>query len=162
MLAPTSLNGAYANQLESSATPKGVDTHDERTLGDQILDTPYVLAMSRQEVLELFQTPPAPTETELDGEYAAYAHLGHSDEDRQFVLSFLYTRYGDRGYWLGKAFTPISGTGEGYNLYLRGDNPVERRSRFGTRIDASQFDGRPALVMTYASFKNASGERREE
>ena len=127
---------------------------------------PYLQALTRQDILELFQMLPAPAETELDGEYAGYPYYGHSHEEWQLAFTFLNTSYGttvdgvERGYWLGKAFSPISGgTGEGYNVYLRGDNPVTRSSRFLTRIGASELDGRPVLLLEYAPFKNSSGDR---
>lgn len=118
------------------------------------------LALSREEFIELFKKLPAPDFKGFEGEFTGYAHLGDTEESRQRVTEVMYNENSERGYWLGKAYKPAdSTTGEGYNRWRRADGRVERNLRFGTHSGASHIDGRPALIMTYSSFKHSAGDR---
>ncbi len=64
-----------------------------------------------------------------------------------------------RGHWIGKAYRPDPedpSRGEGLNLWGHGAR-IERSERFAWEIGPSAIDGQPALVMTYAAYRNLSG-----
>lgn len=116
------------------------------------------LALSTTDILELFETLSAPAFSELDGEYTGHAHMGDTEESRRQVTAVMYDENSVQGYWLGKAYKPTGDdVGEGYNHWRRSGGAVERNLRFGTHMGDSRLDGRPALIMTYASFDNRSG-----
>lgn len=66
----------------------------------------------------------------------------------------MYNENSATGYWLGKAFSPLSHSkGDGYNRYRRPDGTVHRFMRFATEIGTSLIDGKPALMMYYGAYQ---------
>ncbi len=113
---------------------------------------------SREEVLDIWKTLPAPEPEELDGEYAGHVHDGGDLELRKLRNAFFYDEESDLGSWVGKAYAPkADGMGEGYNSWRRPGGIVNRYLRFATEIGPSHLDGRPSLIMHYARFDNYSG-----
>jgi len=60
----------------------------------------------------------------------------------------MYNEDGPLGYWLGKAYSPLSHTtGDGHNCWRRADGTVDRYMRFATEMGNSLIDGKPALMI---------------
>ncbi len=118
-----------------------------------------VMALSRQEVIELWKTLPAPDFEELDGEYTGHVPDGGDEEVRKQVAEVMFNETSALGFWLGKAYKAASSTkGEGYNHWRKPGDRVVRNLRFGTEAGISLIDGKPALIMRYGAFKNPSGD----
>lgn len=110
--------------------------------------------MSREDLLELYKTLPAPVFEEMDGEYNG--HTLDTGSKRGNQMSEWVMNKTAMGVWKGKAYTPnTSTTGEGYNRYVI-DGKERHHLRFGTDMNVSLFDGRPTLRMRYSAFKNIS------
>ncbi len=106
------------------------------------------------ELTALWSASPAPTLEEVHGEYQSAMPMPFARRHDDF-----HHAYG-LGEWIGKAFAPIPNgafSGQGYNLCIK-DGTVQRWMRFGTRIDSSIVDGRPALMMHYSAFDNLCAE----
>jgi len=66
----------------------------------------------------------------------------------------MYNEESATGYWLGKAYSPLSHTkGDGYNRYRRPGGKIERYMRFATEMGTSLIDGKPALMMYYGAYQ---------
>jgi hypothetical protein len=109
--------------------------------------------LSREDLLAVFRTLPAPSLAEMDGEFDGHIPDYHHDlwYSTQLALS--------GGRWLGKAYKAIPHErwpAQGYNR-LEMPGRVARNSCFGWEIAPSGYDGRPALVMTYSAFRNWCG-----
>lgn len=114
------------------------------------------LALPGEQYVEAWKTLPAPAFAEMDGEFSGQFPPNYNELHKQWQAENLFNENGPRGYWLGKAYKPLGqSTGEGYNVWRMPDGRVERRVRFGTHLGVSRVDGRPALLMTYASFNRA-------
>lgn len=136
-----------------------------RTHGD-------LLQLSRQELVELWYTLPAPPFTELDGEYPIFLQRSRSDK----ALNRFYDQHQwnvnnprngpSGGRLLCRVCKPLGAvTGEGWSTWEMPGGHIERRFRFGTHMGMSVQDGRPCFVMNYAAFQcHASGQAdvREE
>lgn len=117
-----------------------------------------VLALSRAEQLQLFASLPAPELSELHGEYAGHATRARDEQAEAIQSASLFDEGSPFGFWLGKGFcTTSASAGEGYNHCRKTGGRVVRHLRFGTRMGSSHVDGKPALLLTYASFANRSG-----
>ncbi len=113
---------------------------------------------SREEVLDIWKTLPAPEPEELSGEYAGHVHDGGDLELRKLRDAFFYDEESELGSWIGKAYaSKTDGTGEGYNSWGRPGGIVTRYLRFATEIGLSHLDGRASLIMYYGRFNNYSG-----
>lgn len=119
-----------------------------------------LIALNREQVVDLFKTLEAPPLDELDGEFTGHVPDGGDPEARKRIDERMFNENSWLGYWLGKAYR-VTGEnqGEGYNMGRRPGGQVDRFLRFGTHVGDSQIDGRPSVVMTYGSFNNPSGER---
>ena len=105
------------------------------------------------QLLELYSTLDAPEPGEMQGEFDSALPI-----DRDYEFRNLFKRLG-RGDWLGKAYKVTSAdglSGEGYNMWRLG-NEEKRYLRFSWAFENSPYDGRPAIVMRYNSFKNDAG-----
>jgi len=110
-----------------------------------------------QEIMDLYKSLPSADFEEMDGEYDS-AMLGFiSEKSEKLSLWWLYNT--EKGYWLGKAFTPTNKEekrGEGYNRWKIEGNE-EHHMRFFTDITESLIDGTPTFRLKYATFKNDGG-----
>jgi hypothetical protein len=111
-----------------------------------------IMALKREEVLEMWGSCPAVEMAELCGEYRGLTPNA-GDEQRQKVTAALMYE-GPLGYWLGKSYCPLSHTrGDGYNRYRQTDGTIRRFMRFATEMGTSLIDGKPALMMYYGAYK---------
>jgi hypothetical protein len=100
------------------------------------------------DLLELFGKLETATIDELDGEYIGAIPLPGALEFHK-----LMTARG-KGEWGGKSYQPTpyqDFPGQGYNTYMTPDGVV-RCDRFSTEVGPSPYDGRPSLIMRYATF----------
>jgi hypothetical protein len=116
------------------------------------------LALGKQEQLQLFATLAPPDFAEMVGEYRGHASRTRDAKGEALQNASLFDEGSPFGFWLGKGFKATSPTqGEGYNHCRKTGGHVVRHLRFGTRMGTSYVDGKPAFLLTYASFKNRSG-----
>ncbi|MFX1345646.1 MAG: hypothetical protein ACFFAI_11100 [Promethearchaeota archaeon] len=110
-----------------------------------------------QEIMDLYKSLPSADFEEMDGEYDS-AMVGFiSEKSEKTSLWWLYDT--EKGYWLGKSFTPTNKQeqkGEGYNRW-KIEGKEEHHMRFLTNISESLIDGKPTFRLKYASFKNDGG-----
>lgn len=114
-----------------------------------------VLALTRDEVLELWGECPAVEMAELYGEYKGLIPNAGNEEAQKQSAKVMYNEDGPLGYWLGKAYTPLSHSkGDGYNCWRRPGGKVDRYMRFSTEMGTSLIDGKPALMMYYGAYRH--------
>jgi len=114
--------------------------------------------LSFEELMDLYKSLPSADFKEMDGEYNS-AMVGFSSENKKKIsLWWLYDT--EKGYWLGKAFTPspnnLEPSGEGYNRWKIEGKEVHHM-RFLTDMPESLIDGKITFRLKYASFKNDGG-----
>lgn len=120
-----------------------------------------VLGLSREELLALWSDAPAAEMAEMDGEYEGLVPNAGDPEAQARVAEKMYNEHSAIGYWLGKAYTPLTATtGDGYNRWRRPGGKVERHIRFSTEMGASLVDGKPALLMYYGAYVRADGSQQ--
>jgi putative hemolysin len=95
----------------------------------------------------------------MNGEYSGYCIDGGNPEVRKRTAEGMFNESSTFGYWLGKAFKPVStNQGEGYNFCRRPGGWVQRYFRYGTSTGNSHVDGKPAFMIYYREFNNSSGK----
>ncbi len=125
----------------------GVMTKDEEWTEEKIM------SLTRDEVLELWGKCPAVDMAELYGEFNGLIPNAGNEVAQKATAKVMYNEEGPLGYWLGKAYTPLSHTsGDGYNRWRRPGGNVDRDMRFSTEIGDSLIDGKPALMMYYGAY----------
>lgn len=113
-----------------------------------------VMELTRDEVIELWGECPAADMAELVGEFDGLIPNAGDEERQKRTAEVMYNESGPTGYWLGKAFWPLSKTkGDGYNRYRRPGGRVERYMRFATEMGTSLIDGKPSLIMYYGAYQ---------
>jgi len=114
--------------------------------------------LSYLELMELYKTLPSADLDEMDGEYDSLMVGFVSERSEKLSKWWLYDT--EKGYWLGKAFTPSLNKdelrGEGYNRWKIEDKELHHM-RFLTDISESLIDGKPTFRLKYESFKNDGG-----
>ncbi|MFX1280607.1 MAG: hypothetical protein ACFFA3_14615 [Promethearchaeota archaeon] len=116
-----------------------------------------IKALPFHEIMDLFKTLSSASFEEMDGEYDSIMVGFISEKNEKGSLWWLYDT--ERGYWLGKAFTPSNKQelkGEGYNRW-KIEGKEEHHMRFLTKICESLIDSKPTFQLKYASFKNDGG-----
>ena len=116
-----------------------------------------IKVLSFHEIMDLYKSLSSASFEELDGEYDSATVGFVSEKSEKGSLWWLYDT--ERGYWLGKAFTPSNKKelkGEGYNRW-KIEGKEEHHMRFLTDISESLIDGKPTFQLKYASFKNDGG-----
>ena len=79
------------------------------------------------------------------------------DQRQRAIADFMYNEGSARGYWLGKAYKPITeNTGEGYNRWRFPGGDVVLNLRFATKMGSSLIDGKPAFLMYYGAFNDTT------
>lgn len=107
-----------------------------------------LLRMSYKEVATYFNTLPAPSLEEMDGEFMATA-LAQSNHFNVILASIMVNL---RARWLGKAFHPVSERqGEGYNFFHDGSG-ILRALRMGTYIKPSGITHGDSYHVDYSVF----------
>lgn len=113
-----------------------------------------VMALTKDEVLKLWGECPAVDMAELNGEYKGLIPNAGDEEAQKVTAKVMYNEENPQGYWLGKAYQPLSATkGDGYNHWRRPGGEVSRHMRFATEMGTSLIDGKPALMMYYGAYQ---------
>ncbi|HMN43759.1 MAG TPA: hypothetical protein PKE27_04270 [Povalibacter sp.] len=114
-------------------------------------------ALTQEEGIALWRTLPAPTLEEMNGHYTG---LGPGADDPAYqkgYADYMFNEKSVRGYWLGKAFHPLTAsTGEGYNRWRFPGGRIERNLRMATSVRPSIIDGKPAYVLDYGAFNKTT------
>ncbi len=127
----------------------------EQLTKEEIWTEEKVMALTRAEVLELWGKCPAMEMAELNGEYKGLIPNAGNEEAQKATAKTMYNEDGPMGYWLGKAYMPLSHTkGDGYNCWRRPGGTVDRYMRFSTETGTSLVDGKPALMMYYGTYRH--------
>ena len=147
----------WAAEEAEDVTPS--DTHPASfplsTSGEWSMER--LLALNHDDVLALWKTLPAVDMAELNGHYQGIVPNGGDSERQKGLANFMYNEDSDRGYWLGKAYKPLTATtGEGYNRWRFAGGKIVRNLRFGTAMGKSLIDGRPAFIMNYGDFNDTT------
>lgn len=112
-----------------------------------------LLALTQAEGLELWRGLDAVDMREMDGHYMGYGPDALNEEFQLGYAKYMYDEKSPRGYWLGKAFRPLTdNTGEGYNRWRYSGGKVARNLRMATRMGVSLIDGKPCYVLDYSVF----------
>ena len=112
------------------------------------------MALTRDEVIKMWKAAPAVEMAELCGEYKGLIPNAGNEEAQKATAKVMYNEDSRTGYWLGKAFSPLSHTkGDGYNRYRRKDGTIHRFMRFATEMGDSLIDGKPSLIMHYGAYQ---------
>jgi len=113
-----------------------------------------IMELNYQQVFDLWKKCPAVEMTELVGEFDGLIPNAGDPERQKGANALMYDENSRTGYWLGKAFWPISKTkGDGYNRYHRPGGKIENYMRFGTEMGKSLIDGKPSLIMHYGDYR---------
>lgn len=123
-----------------------------------------IMKLGREEIIELWKQCPAADVTELIGEFDGRVPVDDDEEaQRRLDESILFDEAGSHGYWLGKAFWPLSKTrGDGYNRVRRTGGKIENYLRFATEMGPSLIDGKTSLLLNYGAYHSRLRPRGQE
>lgn len=111
-----------------------------------------IMELDYNQIVELWKQCPAVGMEELVGEYDGLVPNAGDPERKKWIDEGMYSEDKPSGFWLGKAFWPLSKThGDGYNRY-RYSGRLENRIRFATSIGRSLIDGKQAFLMNYGAY----------
>jgi hypothetical protein len=115
-----------------------------------------IMDLGLEEIIDLWKQCPAAEVTEMIGEFDGRVPVARDPEaQKKLDKSVLFDEEGVHGYWLGKAFWPLSKTtGDGYNRVRRPGGKIENYLRFATEMGTSLIDGKPSLMMYYGAYHN--------
>ena len=116
-----------------------------------------LLALDHESTVALWKTLPAAGMTELNGHYQGVVPNAGDLKRQASTSDFMYNEDSPRGYWLGKAYRPLTETeGEGYNRWRFPSGKIVRNGRFATRTGPSLIDGQPAYIMDDSAFNGTT------
>lgn len=116
-----------------------------------------LLALDHDGTVALWKTLPAADMAELNGHYQGIVPNAGDPERQARTSGFMYDEESPRGYWLGKAYRPLTETeGEGYNRWRFPDRTIVRNGRFATRTGPSLIDRQPSYIMDYSAFNDTT------
>lgn len=116
-----------------------------------------LLALDHEGTVALWKTLPAADLAELNGHYQGIVSNAGDHQRQARTSGFMYDENSPRGYWLGKAYRPLTETeGEGYNRWRFADRTIVRNGRFATRMGPSLIDGQPSYLMDYGAFNDTT------
>jgi hypothetical protein len=153
--APASQAPSHAIDLETLKSRPNLRQTPVGTSGKWSLE--MLLALTQEEGIALWRTLPAPTVAEMNGHYMGMGPGADNPAYQKGYAEYMFNEKSVRGYWLGKAFHPLSATtGEGYNRWRFPGGRIERNLRMATRVQNSIVDGRPAYVLDYPAFNKTT------
>lgn len=143
-------SGTAAGPIATVAAAANDDASGEWTLD-------RVMALSRDEIIALWEAAPAPDFTNFNGHYMGLVPNAGDPERRASTADGMFNEQSRNGYWLGKAYQPTTATaGEGYNRWRFPGGKVVRNLQFTTELGTSLIDGKPALMMYYGAYNAES------
>ncbi len=118
---------------------------------------PDLLDATKEELMELFKSLPAPTMEEMHGEF--YARMVGKRTFRELLTwQFEMQNNLTNGTWIGKAFRQVDEkTGRGYNIFRRANDKIVHNYPMKTMIAPSRYDGKPAFTLIYRAFHSKYG-----
>jgi len=112
-----------------------------------------LLALTPEEGLAIWATLPPPSIQEMNGHYMGLGPDATNPEHQKAYAAYMFDERSPRGYWLGKAFRPLTATtGEGYNRWRFPGRKIVRNLRIATRIGPSLIDGRTSYLLDYTVY----------
>ena len=116
-----------------------------------------LLALTQAEGMALWKTLPAVSLAEMNGHYLGLGPDAKDEVYQKNYAAYMFSETSPRGYWLGKAFRPLTATtGEGYNRWRFAGGRIDRNLRMATRMGTSLIDGKPAFMMDYSAFNKTT------
>ena len=116
-----------------------------------------LLSLTQAEGMALWATLPPVAMAEMNGHYMGLGPDAKDQEYQKRYAAFMFNEKSPRGYWLGKAFKPLTATtGEGYNRWRFPGGRIDRNLRMATRMGNSLIDGKPAYILDYSAFNPKS------
>ncbi len=116
-----------------------------------------LLALTPDEGLALWAKASPPTIQEMNGHYMGLGPDATNPAHQKGYAAFMFDEHSPRGYWLGKAFHPISATeGEGYNRWRYPNQKIVRNLRMATHLGQSLIDGKPSYILNYGAFNKST------
>ncbi len=115
-----------------------------------------IMELNHEQIVALWKQCPPAQVTEMVGEFDGLVpNYGNEEAQRAVAESDMFSETGIHGYWLGKAFWPLSKTkGDGYNRVRRTGGKIENWIRFATEMGTSLIDGKPSLMMYYGAYRD--------
>lgn len=113
-----------------------------------------LLALTQDELMYFWSDLPAVPANELNGHYMGLVPRAN-DPELQKSLAHIWDEHSELGgYWLGKAFRPLTETtGEGHNRFRMPGGKIAHKHWFRTYIGDSLIDGKPAYLLDYRTTK---------
>lgn len=112
-----------------------------------------LLSLTQAEGVELWRTLEAVDMREMNGHYMGMGPDALNEQYQKGYANFMFNENSKIGYWLGKAFRPLTDTtGEGYNRWRFPGGKVVRNLRMATRMGPSLVDGKPCYILDYSAF----------
>jgi hypothetical protein len=109
-----------------------------------------VLALTPEEAVALWHAAPSPTLQEMNGHYMGLGANGDNPERQAGFAKSMLNESSRLGYWLGKAFRPVTATeGEGYNRWRYPGGKIVHNQCMKTRVGPSIIDGNPCYQIDY-------------
>lgn len=116
-----------------------------------------LLSLTQAEGIALWRTLPPVLMHEMHGHYFGAGPDGLDPAHQDAYAARMYDEESVTGYWLGKAFRPLTNrSGEGYNRWRMPNGRVLRNMRMATRVGPSLVDGKPAFILDYSAFSSST------
>lgn len=123
------------------------------------LTTAHLMSMTQAQLVELWETLPAPGAGELNGEYSGHLALnGLTEEQVAWALQQMCDETSELGSWIGKRYDGAASVGEGYNVWRKVGPEYVSSLRFKTELLDDAFGRGPALVMYYGAFSEVGND----
>jgi hypothetical protein len=159
-MSQTSLRTAESPAVRGAAEPFDVSclkdrpNHHQTPIGSSGRWSMEKLAsLTQAEGIAIWRTLDAVEMHEMNGHYLGMGPDALDEEYQKGYAEYMFNELSPRGYWLGKAFRPLTDTtGEGYNRWRFPKGRIRRNLRMATRSGASLVDGRPAYILDYSVF----------
>jgi hypothetical protein len=118
-----------------------------------------LMAMTQEELVELWESLPAPSAGELNGEYTGHLALnGLTAEQEAWALQQMCDETSELGSWIGKRYDGSETVGEGYNVWRKVGPEYVSSLRFKTELLDDAFGRGPALVMYYGTYSETGND----
>jgi hypothetical protein len=92
----------------------------------------------------------------MNGHYMGLGPDALNEKYQKGYAEFMFNEKSPRGYWLGKAFRPLTETtGEGYNRWRFPGGVVKRNLRMATRMGKSLVDDKMSYILDYSVFHSS-------
>ena len=116
-----------------------------------------LLALTPAEGMAIWAKSPPPSIQEMNGHYMGLGPDATNEAHQKSYAAYMFDEHSPRGYWLGKAFRPLTATtGEGYNRWRFPGQKIVRNLRIATHVGPSLIDGKPSYLLDYTVHNQGS------